>query len=94
MWRIVVVPSVQQREPCDLISAKITRVDETYRPAVEFYVSFSTFAAGFCLMASVKGSKTSAACGINLLSKFIIPRNRRRDLESVGSGKFLMSSTF
>ena len=34
---MVVVPSAQQREPCDLISVKIAGVDETYRPATEFY---------------------------------------------------------
>ena len=30
--------SAQQREPCDLISVKIARLDETYQPAAEFYV--------------------------------------------------------
>ena len=34
----MVVPSVQLREPGDLISAKIARLDETYRLAAEFYV--------------------------------------------------------
>ena len=37
-WQTVVVPSAQQREPCDLISSKIPRLNSTYRPSAGYYV--------------------------------------------------------